>query len=85
MFYVIVQDLETRTRLLRLLNERGINAVFHYVPLHSSRAGRAFGRVHGSMRHTDEISDRLVRLPLWIGMEPSDVERVVAAVVMGLS
>jgi dTDP-4-amino-4,6-dideoxygalactose transaminase len=85
MFYVIVQNLETRTRLLRVLNERGINAVFHYVPLHSSRAGRRFGRAHGSMRQTDDISDRLVRLPLWIGMGPSDVERVVDAVVLALS
>jgi dTDP-4-amino-4,6-dideoxygalactose transaminase len=80
MFYVLVEDLETRTRLLAELNARGVNAVFHYVPLHSSTAGRRFGRVAGPMDRTDSLSQRLVRLPLWIGMEPADVDRVAACV-----
>jgi dTDP-4-amino-4,6-dideoxygalactose transaminase len=80
MFYVLVPDLAARSRLLRALNEAGVNAVFHYVPLHSSAAGRRYGRTHGSMRHTDALSDRLIRLPLWIGMERSDVDRVVTLV-----
>jgi dTDP-4-amino-4,6-dideoxygalactose transaminase len=58
------------------LNEWGVNAVFHYVPLHSSPAGLRFGRTAGSMRHTDAISQRLVRLPLWVGMNERDVDRV---------
>jgi dTDP-4-amino-4,6-dideoxygalactose transaminase len=50
------------------LNRRGVNAVFHYVPLHSAPAGRRFGRVAGGMRVTDDIAARLIRLPLWVGM-----------------
>jgi dTDP-4-amino-4,6-dideoxygalactose transaminase len=80
MFYLIASDLGTRTRLLTELNASGVNAVFHYVPLHSSTGGRKFGRSHGSMRHTDAISERLVRLPLWIGMEQVDVDRVASTV-----
>lgn len=80
MFYVLVHDLGVRTRLLQALSQNGINAVFHYVPLHSSSAGVRFGRAHGSMANTDALSERLVRLPLWVGMEPSDVDRVVSIV-----
>jgi dTDP-4-amino-4,6-dideoxygalactose transaminase len=80
MFYVLVSDLETRTRLLRELNDQGINAVFHYVPLHSSPAGRAYGRPHGRLPHTEQISEQLVRLPLWLGLEQADVERIAEAV-----
>jgi dTDP-4-amino-4,6-dideoxygalactose transaminase len=80
MFYVLVTDLAMRTRLLRELNDQDINAVFHYVPLHSSPAGRAYGRTHGRLPHTDRISERLVRLPMWLGLEQADVERIAAAV-----
>ena len=47
----------------------GIGTVFHYIPLHSSPAGRRFGRAAGPLPHTDATSDRLVRLPLWVGLE----------------
>jgi dTDP-4-amino-4,6-dideoxygalactose transaminase len=50
--------------------------VFHYVPLHSSAAGRRYGRVVGSLRNTDAASQRLIRLPLWVGMNQADVDRV---------
>jgi dTDP-4-amino-4,6-dideoxygalactose transaminase len=80
MFYLLTRDLASRTRLLRGLNASGINAVFHYVPLHSSPAGQRLGRAAGSLECTDSISDRLVRLPLWIGMTQSDVDRVATAV-----
>ncbi len=73
MFYAIVADGETRTRLLDTLNAAGVNAVFHYVPLHSSAAGRRFGRTTGDLPQTDSLSGRLIRFPLWIGMEQSDV------------
>jgi dTDP-4-amino-4,6-dideoxygalactose transaminase len=69
LYYLLMPSLEQRTALIRDLAERGINAVFHYVPLHSSPAGKRFGRVAGSMAVTDSISDRLVRLPMWIGLE----------------
>jgi dTDP-4-amino-4,6-dideoxygalactose transaminase len=80
MFYVTVPNLAMRTRVLTALNAGGVNAVFHYVPLHSSTAGRRFGRSHGSMRHTDSVGERLVRLPLWIGMAQADVDRIVSIV-----
>ena len=51
------------------MKEFGISAVFHYVPLHSSPAGIKFGKIGSKMTNTDEISDCLVRLPLWIGMD----------------
>jgi dTDP-4-amino-4,6-dideoxygalactose transaminase len=80
MFYVLVPDVATRTRLLRGLNDQGIHAVFHCVPLHSSPAGRRFGRACGSLEHSDRTSERLVRLPLWVGLERADVARIVEAV-----
>lgn len=80
MFHVLVADLETRTRLLRGLNEQGVNAVFHYVPLHTSTAGRALGRAHDALTITESISDRLVRLPMWLGLERGDVDRIVGAI-----
>ena len=55
-------------------------AVFHYVPLHSSPGGIKYGRIHGGLFHTDEISERLVRLPIWIGMTEEDLLQVAEAV-----
>lgn len=80
MFYAIVPECETRTRLLEALNAAGVNAVFHYVPLHSSAAGRRFGRATGDLPQTDSLSGRLIRFPLWIGMEQSDVAGIVGIV-----
>ena len=65
------------------LAARAIGAVFHYVPLHSSPAGLSYGRAAGSMAITDDASDRLVRLPLWIGLEEQQarvINEVIAAV-----
>ena len=59
---------------------RASNAVFHYVPLHSSGAGRRFGRTSGPLRTTDAAAARLIRLPLWMGMDEDDVDRVVAVI-----
>lgn len=50
------------------MNERGVKAVFHYVPLHSSPAGKKYGRTSGELRHTGNLADRLLRLPLWVGL-----------------
>jgi len=84
MFYVLVSDLAARSRLIEYLNENGVNAVFHYVPLHSSVAGRRFGRAVGPMTLTNDLADRLVRLPLWVGMDQNDVDRVSDLVGRGL-
>ena len=68
LFRVLLPARVERRDVLRELNLRGVNAVFHYVPLHSSPAGRRFGRTASPMDVTDHVSARLVRLPLWIGM-----------------
>lgn len=69
LYYVLLPEHVPQTDVLSDLKRRGIHAVFHYVPLHSSPAGRRFGRVSGSMAVTDRVSARLVRLPLWVGMD----------------
>ena len=74
MFYIKVRDLENRTDLLKFLRENGIEAVFHYVPLHSAPAGRKFGRFNGEDRYTTKESERLVRLPLFYSITDEEVE-----------
>jgi dTDP-4-amino-4,6-dideoxygalactose transaminase len=80
MYYLLLEDRPRRDRLIKALAAQNIYALFHYVPLHSSVAGRCFGRVAGELPVTDRTSDTLVRLPLWFEMSDADVERVCAAV-----
>lgn len=80
MFYIKCKDLEERTKLISRLKEQGISAVFHYIPLHSAPAGKTYGRFHGADVYTTSESDRLVRLPMYYGLAPEDVDRVVKAV-----
>jgi len=83
MYYILLESLEHRTEVIARLKENSVNAVFHYVPLHSSPAGRKYGRFVGEMRHTDSLSDRLLRLPLWVGMDEAQdfvIDRLQAAV-----
>jgi dTDP-4-amino-4,6-dideoxygalactose transaminase len=76
MYNLLVENFEVRTALLAFLKERGVTAVFHYVPLHSSPAGRRYGRVpQGELPVTDSLSDRLLRLPLYVDLE--EVPRIV--------
>lgn len=77
MFYIKVSDLETRTELISYLKEKGIMAVFHYVPLHSAPAGRKFGRFNGEDRYTTKESERLVRLPLFYSISDEEVEYII--------
>lgn len=79
MFYIKVKDLDERTRLIEYLKENGVNAVFHYIPLHSSPAGKELGRFCGEDCYTTKESERLLRLPLYYGMG-NNVERVVEVV-----
>lgn len=79
MYYILLNSLDIRSQLILHLKAIGINAVFHYVPLHSSLAGVSYGRVSGDMNHTDDVSDRLLRLPLWLGVE-NQVEKIVGAI-----
>ena len=80
LYYILLPSLELRTRLMARLKALGILSVFHYVPLHSSPAGRRFGRVSGSMANTDDLSARVLRLPLWIGLDPAVIETIAAAI-----
>jgi dTDP-4-amino-4,6-dideoxygalactose transaminase len=74
MYYVLLPDLDRRTAFIEKLRRADINPVFHYIPLHSAPAGRRYARAHGELRVTDEMSDRLVRLPMWSGLEEHQTE-----------
>lgn len=80
MFYIKLKNLEQRTDFISFLKSKGIQASFHYVPLHSSPAGERFGRFDGVDEFTTRESDRLVRLPLYYGMSESDRNHVIEAV-----
>lgn len=75
-FYLIMRTPAERAGLMRHLKAAGILAVSHYVPLHSSPAGRRYGRTAGTMSVTERVSETLLRLPLYFEMTESDVERV---------
>jgi dTDP-4-amino-4,6-dideoxygalactose transaminase len=76
-FYILTESLAVREALTAALKEDNISAVFHYVPLHASPAGRRFGRAVGELPVTLATADRLLRLPLYFGMRPDEVDRVV--------
>ena len=80
MYYLLLRDLDHRTNFIARLKEREIQAVFHYVPLHASPMGTRYGRVVGDMHNTLQAGDRLVRLPLWLGIE-SEHDRVIDEVI----
>ena len=69
MYYLLLPDLEQRTAFIEALKVQGIGAVFHYIPLHDSPMGKKHGRTSGDLKNTRELSERLVRLPLWLGIE----------------
>jgi dTDP-4-amino-4,6-dideoxygalactose transaminase len=83
LYYLLMDSLEARTALIDRLKAKGIQSVFHYVPLHLSPFGRTVGRVAGDMTHTVASSDRLVRLPLWLGLE-EHLDTVIAEVTAGV-
>lgn len=69
MYYLLLPSLKHRTRFIQRMKEQGVQTVFHYIPLHSSPAGVAYCRTASDMAVTDSVSERLVRMPLWIGVE----------------
>lgn len=77
MFYIKTDNIEQRTKLIEFLAKESIQAVFHYVPLHSSPAGQRFGEFHGTDKYTTRESERLLRLPLYYGMSVDSVDIVV--------
>ena len=80
MFYIMTNDIEERGRLIKHLRDNDVQAVFHYVPLHSAKAGKEYGRFHGEDKYTTDISSRLLRLPMYYGLSSEDVEKVTDAV-----
>lgn len=80
-YYLLAPDRDIRTDWLARLNAVGVNAVFHYIPLHSSPGGMEFGQTRGSMRVTDDVANRIFRLPLWSGMSDAQVEHVITEVI----
>lgn len=80
MFYIITRSLDERTRMLEHLENQGILAVFHYVPLHSSPAGQKYCRTSQGMDVTDDLSSRLLRLPMYYEMKDNDISRVVESI-----
>jgi dTDP-4-amino-4,6-dideoxygalactose transaminase len=76
MYYILLETGTDRDRFIGHLADAGVNAVSHYVSLHSSPAGLRYGRIHGSLAVTEDVSERLVRLPLWVGMGTDDAARV---------
>ena len=77
MYYVLLAPDIDRQKVLDELKRNDIGSVFHYVPLHSSPAGKRYGRTHGSLDVTNRQSERLVRLPLWVGLTEQQQDRVV--------
>jgi dTDP-4-amino-4,6-dideoxygalactose transaminase len=80
LYYLLLPDQAGRDRMIEELRAQSIAALFHYVPLHSSAAGRRYGRANGDLVRTVDASERVLRLPLWVGMGDTEVERVVTAV-----
>ena len=80
LYYILLPDEAARDALIESMRGESIAAIFHYLPLHSSRAGERYGRSYGTLPVTDDVSRRLVRLPLWVGMETDEIDRVVRAV-----
>jgi len=80
MFWLKLRDLEERTAFIQHLKDNGVQAVFHYIPLHSAPAGRKFGVFAGQDVYTTKESERLVRLPLYYGLTEEDRNAVIRAV-----
>ena len=84
LFYLILPSSTARDRLAAFLKRRGVAALSHYVPLHSSKAGRRYTRANGEMTCTDRIAACLLRLPLHVGLQDEDVNRTIDAVMDGI-
>ena len=86
MYYLLMADLEARDAMIRKLADHSINAVFHYVPLHDSTYGSTLDNGNGRLPVTEAISERLLRLPMWLGVEKHQMqilEAIMQSVVFG--
>ncbi len=80
MFYIKAKDIQERTAFIDYMKEQGVLCVFHYIPLHTAPAGLKFGRFHGEDKYTTRESERLVRLPMYYGLTPEQVDDICDAV-----
>lgn len=80
MFYIKVKDLTERTKLSEYLKTEGINAIFHYIPLHSSPAGKKYAHFSGEDIYTTNESERILRLPLFYDLKKSDLEKIISKI-----
>jgi dTDP-4-amino-4,6-dideoxygalactose transaminase len=71
-YYLLLNKKYNRDKVLHKMNELGVNAVFHYQPLHSSPAGEKYGKYSSPLPFTDDVSERILRLPLWIGFNQNE-------------
>lgn len=78
LYYILVRGDTNRGKVIQQLKDNGIDAIFHYVPLHNSPAGMRLARAHGTLETTVSLAERLIRLPLWIGITLEQQERVVS-------
>jgi dTDP-4-amino-4,6-dideoxygalactose transaminase len=83
LYYLLLRDARSRAATIERLREAGVHSVFHYVPLHTSPTGRAVGRSAGPLPNTDAAGDRLLRLPLWLGLE-DHLDEVIGAVLRSI-
>ena len=77
MFYFKTRSLEERTKLIKYLKDNGVQAVFHYIPLHNSPAGKKFGKFNGEDKYTTLESEKLIRLPMYYGITKADQDVVI--------
>lgn len=80
MFYIKTRDIEERKELIHYLRQRKINSVFHYIPLHTSPAGKKFGEFVGEDRYTTKESERLLRLPMYYGLEIDNIDYIIKTI-----
>lgn len=77
LYYILTENAIVRNGLINFLKRKGVLAIFHYIPLHSSPAGKRYGRSAGKMKNTDFISDTLIRLPLFYSLNESQMEYII--------
>lgn len=84
MYYLLLRDLEDRTRFIEEMKLSGINCVFHYVPLHLSPAGRKYCKANEPLPVTEKVASLLIRLPLWASMNEDEISRVIDSTITAL-
>jgi dTDP-4-amino-4,6-dideoxygalactose transaminase len=77
MYYILLRKDIDRDKILWFMKENGIQAISHYVPLHNSPAGKKFGQSSGNLKTTESIANRIIRMPMWLGLTKNQIEYVV--------